>query len=112
MHIYKENHHQRLKEEIIENLTEASISERLKLKDYLFAIACAIEPTQELNEVICDDVLGGQGEADGYRERAATSSESSSESDTCGSEQDDAFDVNFEMANIDMLLYSERNNIR
>ena len=63
--------------------------------------------------------------AGGYRERTDTysESESSSESGTSCSDQEDAFNVNFEsgtdvsnerhdfeMANIDMLLYGERHN--
>ena len=39
-------------------MTEAYLAKRLTLKDYLIVIACAIKPTQYLNEAICDDILG------------------------------------------------------
>ena len=87
---------QRLKEEIWWILRK----KWLTLEDYLISIACGIEPTQHLNEAICDDVLGGLGEAGGFRERAASSSESESDDESSPendpSNQEDAFDVNFD----------------
>ena len=38
-------------------MIETYIAERLTLKDYLIAIAYAIEPAQYLNEAICDEAL-------------------------------------------------------
>ena len=88
----------------------------------MIAIACAIEPTQYLNEAKHDDVIGGLGEAGGYRERAANSSESESDKwkfawkwqwpiRCIWREFWFELDLNnemgdFEMANIDMLLYN------
>jgi len=62
---YPKSSKQKQKEEAFINLKAAFLKEELSLKDYLFAVASQIEPTQYLNEPLCGEILGGLGEGGG-----------------------------------------------
>jgi hypothetical protein len=56
---YGKHSKQKQKEEAFINLKSAFDKEDLSLKEYLFAVASQIEPTEYLNEPVCGGVLGG-----------------------------------------------------